>query len=476
MSLPRLIVASVMAASATNSPASAKSEPVVTIETGKLVGDSEAGVDSWKGIPFVAAPIGKLRWRKPQPAAKWRGTRSATAYAHDCMQFPFPSDAAPLGTPPGEDCLYANVWKPSTATTKLPVILWIYGGGFVNGGASSSTYSGAQLAKQGAVFISFNYRVGRFGTFAHPLLSKVDADHGALGNYGFMDQIAALHWVQRNAAQFGGDPANVTLIGESAGGMSVHTLLTSPQAKGLFAKAVIMSGGDGNLLGSGGLKEAEVVGTEFARSQGIEANDPRGLEELRALSAQAVTGKLNMAALFANGPRTFSSPFVDGVIAVDTNAAYQSGNFGKVPVMIGATSADMAGKTGYMIAGARREAARIAAQGVPVYAYRFSYVAESLDKAGAGHATDVPFFLDTQAAKYGAHTTQTDNVMGQTISAYVMNFARSGNPNGDGLPQWSQYDPSKDQIIDFSRTGHAVLQKDPWGAEIDAAQPTATKH
>ncbi len=176
-------------------------------------------------------------WRAPQPAAAWTGVRDATGYAPDCMQVPFPSDAAPLGTKPAADCLYANVWKPVTAKGKLPVVVWIYGGGFVNGGASPPTYSGADLAKQGVVFVSFNYRVGRFGTFALPQLTRANADGGRLGNYGIMDQIAALQWVQRNAAAFGGDPANVTIIGESAGGMSVHMLNTSPLAKGLFHKA-----------------------------------------------------------------------------------------------------------------------------------------------------------------------------------------------------------------------------------------------
>jgi para-nitrobenzyl esterase len=229
--------------------ASAQDTPVsVTVETGALKGSIEDGVASWKGIPFAAPPVGALRWRAPQPAAAWQGERDATAYGHDCMQVPFPSDAAPLGTPPAEDCLYANVWRPAKAGGKLPVMVWIYGGGFVNGGASPPTYSGAELAKKGVLFFSFNYRVGRFGTFAHPALTRAHEDGGKLGNYGTMDQIAALEWVKRNIARFGGDPANITLLGESAGGMSVNMLLTSPLAQGLFQRAVVMSGGNGKNL------------------------------------------------------------------------------------------------------------------------------------------------------------------------------------------------------------------------------------
>lgn len=227
---------------------------VVSTESGKVAGGTSDGVSSWKGIPFAAPPVGPLRWRAPQPAARWDGVRQATAYGHDCMQVPFPSDAAPLGTTPGEDCLTLNVWRPAAATRPLPVIVWIYGGGFVNGGASPPTYSGANLAQQSVMFVSFNYRLGRFGTFAHPQLTAQDPDGGRLGNYGYMDQIAALRWVQRNIAAFGGDPKNVTLVGESAGGMSVNTMVTSPLTTGLFARAIVMSGGNGHNMGSGDRK------------------------------------------------------------------------------------------------------------------------------------------------------------------------------------------------------------------------------
>lgn len=445
---------------------------IVAVESGKLRGSESGGVSSWKGIPFAAPPVGAHRWRAPRPPAAWQGVRDATQYGHDCMQLPFPSDAAPLGTTPAEDCLYANVWRPTRVAKKLPVIFWIYGGGFVNGGASPPTYSGANLAKQGVLVFSANYRVGRFGTFAHPQLTRENADNGRLGNYGYMDQLAALEWVHRNISAFGGDPANVTLIGESAGGMSVHTLVVSPLARGLFHKAVVMSGASGIQMGGADLAAIEKIGVEFAASKGIAADDPDALTRLRALSAEEVTSGLNLTALFApEGPRTFASPFVDGRIAVDIGDAYRTGKFAKVPVMIGATSADMGGKTGFMIAGARSIAASISHHGVPVYAYRFSYVAESLGEPGAQHATDIPFFFDTQAIKYGEKTTARDNAMGKIISTYLVNFARTGNPNGAGLAEWPRYSRAGDQILDFTDSGSAVAQKDPWGAEIDAAPP-----
>ncbi|WP_375250506.1 carboxylesterase/lipase family protein [Sphingomonas sp.] len=449
---------------------------VVSTESGKVAGSTSDGVSSWKGIPFAAPPVGPLRWRAPQPAARWDGVRQATAYGHDCMQVPFPSDAAPLGTTPGEDCLTLNVWRPAAATRPLPVIVWIYGGGFVNGGASPPTYSGANLAQQGVMFVSFNYRLGRFGTFAHPQLTAQDPDGGRLGNYGYMDQIAALRWVQRNIAAFGGDPKNVTLVGESAGGMSVNTMVTSPLTTGLFARAIVMSGGNGHNMGSGGLAGAEKIGVDFAASKGIARDDPAALEKLRALSADAVTDGLNLTALFAPkpGPRTFASPFVDGTIAVDAATAYRDGAFPTIPIMIGATDNDIGGPTGYMVGGARQLAGWISKAGAPAYHYRFAYVAQSLNKKGADHATDIPWFFDTAAIKYGDAITPRDRAMARTISAYVVNFAKTGNPNGRGLASWPRYDARADTLLEFTPDGRAIARKDPLGPAIDAA-PAPTR-
>jgi len=462
MRLTLAIVATVLASSALAQTTLVETH--VALDSGKLRGRATDGIIAFKGIPFAAPPVGPLRWRAPQPVARWTGERDASRYANDCMQKPFPSDAAPLGTPPAEDCLYANVWKPAGASSKLPVMVWIYGGGFVNGGSSPPTYSGSALAKSGIMVVSFNYRLGRFGTFAHPQLSHQNPDRGLLGNYGYMDQLAALKWVQHNIAAFGGDPANVTIIGESAGGMSVHTLLTSPMARGTFNKAVVMSGGPGTGPAST-IESAEAIGVAFAQSKGIAPNDPQAVAKLRRLSADQVTDGLNLAAMFTpgSGPQTYSKPVVDGRIAVDPVAAYTAGRFANVPVMIGATSDDIGGPQGYMIEGARDTAALLAAKSVPTYYYRFSYVATSArtDKtAGASHASDIPFFFDTAAIKYGTNTSAADRAAGRTASSYLVNFVKRGDPNGAGLPHWPATSARAPKMLELDSSGGAALVED----------------
>ena len=466
-----LVTVAVLGLMAAAAAATEKPAPSITVETGTLAGAVEGGVESWKGIPYAAPPVGPLRWRAPQPAAHWNGVLQATAYGHDCMQKPSSMGIVPrLGATPAEDCLYVNVWRPAAATARLPVLVWIFGGGFVNGGSSQPLSSGARLARQGVLVVSFNYRVGRFGTFAHPQLTQQDADGGLLGNYGYMDQIAALKWVQRNIAAFGGDPANVTLFGESAGGRSINTLVTSPMAQGLFAKTLIMSGGDGHSANAGSLAQAEQIGVLFAASKGISADDPNALTRLRALSADDVVDGLNLEVMFTARPPTYGFPFLDGKIAVDSGTALRTGAFAKVPTMIGATSADLAGRTGYMLTGARNTATTIAAAGVPVYAYRFSYVAESEERGeGAGHATDIPFFFDTVDVRYQDEATPRDRGMSRAMSAYLVNFAKTGDPNDGKLPVWPRYSRETDLIVNFAEDGTVVPQKDPWGAELDAA-------
>lgn len=432
-------------------------EPVVTIADGALRGVAADGIVAFKGIPFAAPPVGDLRWRAPQPVAHWAGVRDAARYGHDCMQLPFPSDAAPLGTPPAEDCLYMNVWKPEAAPGPLPVMVWIYGGGFVNGGSSPPTYAGDALARQGIMVVSFNYRLGRFGTFAHPALTAADADKGLLANYGYMDQIAALRWVQANIASFGGDPANVTIVGESAGGMSVHALLTSPMRDGLFNKAVIQSGGP-MPMGDATMAGAEQIGAAFAAAKGIAPTDPDALAKLRALPAETVVDGLNLAALFAAGPRTYSSPIADGRVAVDSLSAYQAGRFAKVAVMIGATSDDIGGPTGPMVTGARSMAHLFAGRSIPTYYYRFSHVAQAARTAqtkGAAHASEIPYFFDTVGIKYGSATTADDKAVGRIASGYLVSFVKKGDPNGAELPAWPRYDPAKAIIWDIGEGGGA---------------------
>ena len=297
-------LAALAVATGVGTVALSQTPPHVRVDTGDLQGEVADGVDAFKGIPFAAPPVGDLRWRPPQPAAPWTGVRQATEFGANCMQgrgggpppsagaragAPAPTPAPPPGAPvvqaPSEDCLFLNVWRPASATpkAKLPVMVWIHGGGFTGGSGASPNTSGAQFARQGVVLVSANYRLGRFGFFAFPALSRERPDE-TKGNYAYMDQIAALQWVRRNIAAFGGDPTNVTIFGFSAGGVSVHSLLASPMARGLFHKAIAQSGGSrDSVLTARPMREdgvdpnypvsAETIGIGFARSMGIEGTD-----------------------------------------------------------------------------------------------------------------------------------------------------------------------------------------------------------
>jgi para-nitrobenzyl esterase len=514
-----LLLTSLAAVFAIAASASAAPFPTqVRIDSGALAGAVQGDVLSFKGVPFAAPPVGDLRWRAPQPAAQWQGVRQATQYGHDCMQKPFPSDAAPLGTTPDEDCLVLNVWRPAeSAGGKLPVMVWIYGGGFVNGGSSPAVYDGSQFARRGVVLVSFNYRLGRFGFFGFPALTKA-TPNGPLGNYGYMDQIAALKWVRRNIAAFGGDPDNVTVFGESAGGGSVHMLLTSPMARGLFNKAIIESGGGrGSLMGAKRIADAEKIGVAFARKNGVEGDGPAALAALRKLPAEALVDGLNMASMGPAAATYVGGPILDGRIVVeDPDRAYRAGRQAKVPVMIGANSMDIGfafartmdellapfgsdkdkaraaydpDKTGDVRAVGSRvamdrtmvEPARLTAQLVTAgrqkaYEYRFSYVATSMRSQwpGAPHATEIPFVFDTVAAKYGKDLTPQDEATAQAANAYWANFAKTGDPNGAGLPKWPAYDPKSDLIMDFSPTGPQG-KTDPWKARLDVTAASADR-
>jgi len=502
--------------------ATLEAAPVRT-ESGLVSGVASEGVVSWKGVPFAAPPVGDLRWRAPRPAPAWQGVRQADAYANDCMQEPFPSDAAPLGTPPSEDCLYLNVWAPEKpAAAKLPVMVWIHGGGFVNGGSSPAVYDGSQFAKRGIVFVSFNHRLGRFGFFAHPALAK-ETPGGPLGNYGYLDQIAALRWVQRNVAAFGGDPGNVTLFGESAGGGSVNTLMISPLARGLFHKAIVQSGGGraGGIMamrharepGPDGSPSGEANGLAFAKLVGVTGEDAAALAALRKLNASDLVRGLNLMSM-GQQRDTYTGPMIDGQIVPETvEAAFRAGRQARIPYMIGANNREFGflpmppaavegmlarfgaakdevlaaydpektgglGEVGIGLAsdGAMVEPARLLARlaataSQPTYVYRFSYVASSLRPGtkGALHATEIPFVFATVRAKYGDATSPEDQAMGEAANAYWTAFARTGDPNGDGRPKWPAYTAKDDILMDFAPSG-ATPKPDPWKARLDVIE------
>jgi para-nitrobenzyl esterase len=484
----------------------------VTVDGGAVAGTVADGVVSWKGVPYAAPPVGDRRWKPPQPVAPWRGVRAATQYANDCMQEPFPSDAAPIGTPPAEDCLYVNVWAPAKpAAPRLPVMFWIHGGGFVNGGSSPAVYDGSAFARRGIVFVSLNYRLGRFGFFAHPALAK-EQGPAPLGNYGYLDQIAALEWVKRNVAAFGGDPGNVTIFGESAGGGSVHTLMTTPLARGLFHKAIVQSGGGraGGIMTPRSLKEAEAVGVAFGKLVGVAGEDAAALAALRKVPAADVVQKLNLMSMGAQRD-TYAGPMIDGtVVAEEPETAFRAGRQARVQYLIGANDREFGfmplppaavegmlarfgaakaealaaydpGKTGdlgevgiglasdgAMVEPARLMARLAAAAGQPTWQYRFSYVASSLrkDVKGALHATEIPFVFQTVRAKYGDATTPEDEAIAAAANAYWAAFATTGDPNGEGRPSWPAYDPKADVLLDFTAPLPAA-KADRWKARLD---------
>lgn len=494
--------------------AGASTPAPVRTQSGSVQGVPEGDVLAFKGIAFAKPPVGDLRWRAPQAPAPWKGVRRADRYGPDCMQIPYKADAAPLGVKPSEDCLYLNVWTPAEPSSeKRPVMVWIYGGGFVNGGSSPPVYAGTKFAESGIVFVSFNYRLGRFGFFAHPALTR-EANGAPHGNYAILDQIAALEWVKANIAAFGGDPGNVTIFGESAGGMSVHALATTPLAKGLFHKAIVLSGGGRDLMGPlRTAAEAEATGLEFARGKGVTGTDGASLKALRALPAESVMDGLNLMSLFST--TNFTALFADGaVVRTSVDNAYENGDGAPVPMIIGANSADgfffggsideayaplgparanaekvydPRGKRDAMQIGvavsadllflepARHVTRIISRKGRPVYTYRFGYVPDYLRTAqpGAFHASELPFVFDTVEARHGEKTSEGDRAAARLIHDYWVNFAKSGIPSSTGGGAWSPYDPAADNIMIFDEDG-ARQEADPIRARLDFIEAFVT--
>jgi carboxylesterase type B len=469
--------------------ASVTASAVVQIDSG-LVAGADGAVRSFKGIPFAAPPVGDLRWRPPQPVAPWTGVRQATSFGPDCPQAP---SGASRGAGQSEDCLHLSVWTPARrADERLPVMVWMHGGGFTAGTSADARSDGEKLARRGVVVVAANYRVGLFGFLAHPDLSR-ESPQGVSGNYGLLDQIAALQWVQRNIAAFGGDPGRVTAFGVSAGSASLALLLTSPQIPGLLHRVILESPGCFRPLAS--LADAHALGSSLAPD--VAALRGLSAEALFAKTAQAVPAMRSLTS-----PRVLR-PICDGwLIPQDERPAYLGGRFHAVPMIIGNNSdegslltaswtvrtladyrAMMTENFGTMTAEALalypaasdgevrrrvadafgdtqfnfgvRGAARASLSRQPrTWRYVFSR-----DRAGGGtapnHGDEVSYVFGNLAASRGTEPLPFDasdeDVSNAMMEAWVR-FAASGDPNGGGQPSWPAYDALRDPYREFGGT------------------------
>lgn len=478
-------VVSVFATISIGASRAAEAGPVVTIKAGALEGVAANGVQSFKGIPYAAPPVGDLRWRDPAEPTPWTGTRKADAYGFSCLQKVFDDNGMTPGDlgPMSEDCLYLNVWTPEArAGAKLPVMVWIHGGAFVIGASNFAMTDGSNLAKRGAVVVSFNYRLGQLGFFAHPSLGPVTDKTTA--NFGLMDQIAALKWVKRNIAQFGGDPANVTIFGESAGAKSVAAMFASPKARGLFHKGIAQSTYAVPDMTSA---KALEMGANVATAAGLPGKDATA-DQLRALPADAFS-KLE-------GQGLTSSPVPiagDKVLPRTIEAIFKSGDEAAVPLIIGDNSDDASVALAFgvkpedvlekikaagfvaklLYPGVNDEAERARqatrdliftmlarwtadrhAKRALTWRYYFDYTAEKLRPKfpnGVPHGSEIVYTFDNVDVFEGTkpHATAADRAYSKTVGDYWFNFARTGRPFAKGEPFWEPHRAGADRTIIF---------------------------
>jgi para-nitrobenzyl esterase len=506
-----------------SSGAAARSSDEITIESGKLKGarNADHSVLMFKGVPFAAPPTGDLRWKAPQPAKKWTGVRAADKFGPACLQTDVFGDILQFmrDAQPSEDCLNLTIWLPASATakSKLPVFLWYYGGGFVAGGNSEKRYDGEALAKRGVMVVEPNYRLGVFGFFSHPELTK-ETGHNSSGNYGMLDQVAALQWVVKNIAAFGGDPHNITIGGESAGSASVSALMASRLSGNLFQKAIGESGAyfaakAGSALDLEPLSESEQTGMKFAESLGA-----KSLAELRAKSGDEL---LQAAAKFKEG--WAFHPHLDGYFLSTTAlATYTKGEQAHVPLLAGwnadegkaqvlmspqkttaASFKEMAEKRFgpnaaeflKLYPASNDDEALVSAEalsgddfiafstwkwtdlhsksGAPVYRYHFEQTPKykpgskmgtlPAEEAGARHAGELEYVFGTlKLAQPESSWSDEDLKLSDAIGTYWTNFIKTGNPNrpapgGNPLPNWPAYNsstpPSPTSAMSSNATG-----------------------
>ena len=476
----------------------------VHVEQGLLAGSNGNSPDVrvYRGVPFAAPPVGDLRWKAPQPAAKWQGVRKAAEFSNACWQTPYPAAAAIYQAMlPGlsEDCLYLNIWTPAkSAKDRLPVMVWIHGGGFTRGFGGTSSYNGEALARKGAIIVTINYRLGIFGFFAHPELTA-ESGHHASGNYALLDQIAALQWVQKNIAAFGGDPTRVTIFGESAGSWAVNALMASPLAKALFQRAIGESGGLFSPMKTlvdaekEGEKLGKLLAPDSAAKKSEDSKEPAQQDTLKALrsmkpeellkSAETDTARAivdgwvlpqDVATIFAQG-RQNDVPLIVGYNADEgTTLAPQGANL-KAFMFVGgvhqrygpqadallkvypAASDEEAVSSFYSayrdqaFGWEMRTWARMATSTghQPAYMYYFSRRAPGplSAKLRAFHALEIAYVFGTFVWPFPWE--DTDKKISDAMTSYWVNFAASGNPNGASLTKWPSYSAKDDQVLEF---------------------------
>ncbi len=461
----------------------AEDQPVkVRIDSGVIVGRATPTIETFKGVPFAAAPVGDLRWRPPQPVAPWSAERDASRFGPACPQ-PLRPDGRPnaggYGGATSEDCLNLNIYAPKGAR-RAPVMVWIYGGANAFGANDVPSYEGSAFARDGVVLVEVNYRLGALGFFAHPALTKAAKPGEALANYGLMDQVAALAWVKRNAAAFGGDPGNVTVFGESAGGVDILALMTAPSAKRLFEKAIVESGG--GWFPARPLAKAEAAGVALAKRAGLSPTATAA--DLRAAPVGLLVANTDQdVALVVDGrflPRQPQAAFAQGQalhvpLIIGSNsfeaslmrsfsvpaAAFLGGFPPEVKAAYAKEAPDEAGLASALFtdslmgAPARWIAARNA-QASRSWLYYFSYVrtAQRDRLPGANHASEIPYAFDSQDAipVYANEITPQDRALAKVMHACWVAFAKAGAPSCVGAPAWPSYSPGDDRLMAFGQT------------------------
>ncbi len=437
-----------------------KSNPVLNIEGGQVVGvqTPTKGVIAYKGIPFAAPPVGELRWKEPHPVVPWEGVKVADKYGDAASQVTWDPESfygkewqASGSVPFSEDCLYLNIWTPAAGKTnkKPPVAMWIHGGGYREGFAFEPEMDGGEdWASRGVILVSVTYRLGVIGFFSHPLLSA-ESPHGVSGNYGVMDQAAALKWIHNNIEQFGGDPDNITVFGQSAGAGSVQTLCASPKAKDLISKAISMSGGG---LGRMGMPMMSFDEVQKANKAMMAHFNKTTLKEMRALSFDELT-KMAKEYGEAAGTRLFYGPVVENYFLTKSfNDAALANEIPDIPYMFGFTSNDLADMTD-----AIRNfcALRAEKSSKPAYSYLFARQLPG-DENGAFHSADLWYVFHSFKHSWRPFTKGDEALSNKIVDCWT-NFAKSGDPNGRDGGAWTPYTAAVPQFMVFDANENNAL-------------------